>query len=184
MNDESLIPPVRRRSEAPDVFAPDGSEIRLLADSRNGAGKSSTVEVALAAGQVSRPVYHRTVEETWYILAGRRAGLALSSGRRCSTRGCRGGGAGRRAGDPDGVELPVRRRAGRRVAVPVPHNACVAGRGRGGAGGARRAGGADGVASRSSPVAAPLVPPPILFPGGVPSPVLAVRAGHRGIDCA
>ena len=71
MNDESLIPPVRRRSEAPDVFAPDGSEIRLLADDGNGAGKSSTVEVALAPGQVSRPVYHRTVEETWYILAGR-----------------------------------------------------------------------------------------------------------------
>ena len=29
------------------------------------------VEVVLPAGQVSRPVYHRTVEELWYILEGR-----------------------------------------------------------------------------------------------------------------
>ena len=63
--------PVARRADQPDVFAPDGSEIRLLADGRNGATKSSMVEVALRAGQVSRPVYHRTVEETWYILEGR-----------------------------------------------------------------------------------------------------------------
>ena len=63
--------PLSRRSAKPDVFAPDGSEIRLLADERNGATKSSTVEVTLPAGQVSRPVYHRTVEETWYILEGR-----------------------------------------------------------------------------------------------------------------
>ena len=63
--------PVSRRAAQPDVYAPDGSEIRLLADARNGAGKSSLVEVTLPAGQVSRPVYHRTVEETWYILEGR-----------------------------------------------------------------------------------------------------------------
>ena len=28
------------------------------------------VEVTLPAGEVSRPVYHRTVEEIWYILEG------------------------------------------------------------------------------------------------------------------
>lgn len=28
------------------------------------------MEVTLPAGQVSRPVYHRTVEEIWYILEG------------------------------------------------------------------------------------------------------------------
>ncbi len=71
MSYESLIPLVRRRPREPDVYAPDGSAIRLLADERTGATKSSTVEVALPAGQVSRPVYHRTVEETWYILEGR-----------------------------------------------------------------------------------------------------------------
>lgn len=63
--------PLSRRSEQPDVHAPDGSEIRLLTDARHGAVKSSVVEVTLPAGQVSRPVYHRTVEETWYILEGR-----------------------------------------------------------------------------------------------------------------
>ena len=73
MSSKSQLPAVRRRPGEPDVYAPDGSEIRLLADDRNGAAKSSTVEVemALPAGQVSRPVYHRTVEETWYILEGR-----------------------------------------------------------------------------------------------------------------
>ena len=62
--------PLSRRSEQPNVFAPDGSEIRLMTDGRHGASKSSTVEVTLPAGQLSRPVYHRTVEETWYILEG------------------------------------------------------------------------------------------------------------------
>ena len=52
-------------------MAPDGSEIRFLADARHGATRASVVEVTLPAGQVSRPVYHRTVEEFWYILEGR-----------------------------------------------------------------------------------------------------------------
>ncbi len=68
---DDQVPPLSRRSERPDVHAPDGSEIRLLTDARHGAVKSSVVEVTLPAGQVSRPVYHRTVEETWYILEGR-----------------------------------------------------------------------------------------------------------------
>ena len=68
---EAPLLPLSCRSKQPDVFAPDGSEIRLLADVQNGASKSTLVEVALPAGQVSRPVYHRTVEETWYILEGR-----------------------------------------------------------------------------------------------------------------
>lgn len=65
------IPPVGRRSPAPEVIAPDGSEIRLLLDGRHRAAGASMVEVVLPAGQVSRPVYHRTVEELWYILEGR-----------------------------------------------------------------------------------------------------------------
>ena len=64
------LPPPSRRAEHPDATAPDGSEIRLLADGRHAAAKSSMVEVTLPAGQVSRPVYHRTVEEIWYILEG------------------------------------------------------------------------------------------------------------------
>ena len=62
--------PISRRVELADATAPDGSEIRLLADARHSASKSSLVEVVLPAGQVSRPVYHRTVEEIWYILEG------------------------------------------------------------------------------------------------------------------
>ena len=64
-------PPIGRRAAAPDAVAPDGSEIRLLADGRHIASRSSLVEVTLPAGQTSRPVYHRTVEEVWYILEGR-----------------------------------------------------------------------------------------------------------------
>ena len=64
------IPPLSHRSANPDVIAPDGSEIRLLIDHRHFAAGASMVEVTLPAGQVSRPVYHRTVEEVWYIQQG------------------------------------------------------------------------------------------------------------------
>ena len=66
----SAIPPLARRACAPDVTAPDGSEIRLLIDERHLARGASMVEVTLPAGQVSRPVYHQTVEEIWYVLGG------------------------------------------------------------------------------------------------------------------
>ena len=65
------IPPPSRRSAVPDATAPDGSEIRLLVDERHMARGASMVEVVLPAGQVSRPVYHQTVEEIWYFLEGR-----------------------------------------------------------------------------------------------------------------
>ena len=65
-----LPPQPSRRAIQPDATAPDGSEIRLLADQRHAATKSSMVEVVLPAGRISRPVYHRTVEEIWYILEG------------------------------------------------------------------------------------------------------------------
>ena len=64
------IPPLGRRQDNPDATAPDGSEIRFLLDHRHLARQSSAVEVTLPAGQVSRPVWHRTVEEIWYILEG------------------------------------------------------------------------------------------------------------------
>ena len=51
----------------PDAIAPDGSQIRLLVTD---ARQASLVEVTLAAGQVTRPVRHRTVEEIWYFLEG------------------------------------------------------------------------------------------------------------------
>ncbi len=51
----------------PDATAPDGSEISFLVGD---ATRASLVEVRLPAGQTSRPVRHRTVEEIWYFLAG------------------------------------------------------------------------------------------------------------------
>ena len=53
--------PVRR-----DVLAPDGSEVRVLLALAGG----SMAHFSLAAGQVSRAVRHRTVEEIWYVLSG------------------------------------------------------------------------------------------------------------------
>ena len=67
---DNPVPPLGRRGPTPDAIAPDGSEIRRLATSETGATKSSLVEVVLGAGEVSRPVRHRTVEEVWYVLEG------------------------------------------------------------------------------------------------------------------
>ena len=64
------VPPLGRRSLEPDAIAPDGSEIRFLVGSDQVAVKSSLVEVTLGAGQVTRPVWHRSVEEVWYVLEG------------------------------------------------------------------------------------------------------------------
>ena len=64
------MPPIGRRAGQPDATAPDGSEIRFLIDQRHQARGASLVEVTLPAGQVSRPVWHRTVEEVWYVLEG------------------------------------------------------------------------------------------------------------------
>ena len=64
------VPPLGQRSTQPDATAPDGSEIRLLIDARHAATKASLCEVTLLGGQISRPVWHQTVEEIWYVLAG------------------------------------------------------------------------------------------------------------------
>ena len=50
----------------PDGTAPDGSEARLLCRLTGG----SMAHFRLPAGQVSRTVFHRTVEEIWYFLEG------------------------------------------------------------------------------------------------------------------
>ena len=64
------LPPIARRAESPDTFAPDGSEIRLLLGAQEAAARASLCEVYLGPGQVSRPVWHRSVEELWYVLEG------------------------------------------------------------------------------------------------------------------
>ncbi len=63
------IPPLGRRSDGV-IIAPDGSEVRLLLTDREGATRCSMVEVQIGAGEVSRPVRHRTVEEAWYVKEG------------------------------------------------------------------------------------------------------------------
>ena len=51
----------------PTVVAPDGSDVRVLL----GLAGGGMAHFALDAGQVARAVMHRTVEEIWYIVAGR-----------------------------------------------------------------------------------------------------------------
>jgi mannose-6-phosphate isomerase-like protein (cupin superfamily) len=74
------------RSIDPDVMAPDGSEVRLLAQSSRG----SMAQFTLPPGAISVAVAHRSVEELWLVIEGqgrmwRKAGddeetVALSPG--------------------------------------------------------------------------------------------------------
>jgi mannose-6-phosphate isomerase-like protein (cupin superfamily)/8-oxo-dGTP pyrophosphatase MutT (NUDIX family) len=57
---------VRLRPD-PDVLAPDGSEVRVLARGR----AASLAHFLLPAGETSIAVRHRQVEEVWYVLGGR-----------------------------------------------------------------------------------------------------------------
>jgi mannose-6-phosphate isomerase-like protein (cupin superfamily) len=50
-----------------DVLAPDGSEIRVLVATSRG----SLVHGTLPPGRVSLAIVHRTVDEVWYVTAGR-----------------------------------------------------------------------------------------------------------------
>lgn len=56
----------RQRSTEPDVMAPDGSEVRLLAQCSRG----SMALFTLPPGAVSKAVAHRTVEEVWLVISG------------------------------------------------------------------------------------------------------------------
>lgn len=53
-------------SADPDAYAPDGSEVRLLAALKGG----SFAHFTLPPGGVSAAVAHRTVEEIWYVVSG------------------------------------------------------------------------------------------------------------------
>jgi mannose-6-phosphate isomerase-like protein (cupin superfamily) len=56
----------RKISECPDVIAPDGSEVRLLA----GVARGSMAQFSLPAGKISIAVAHRSVEEVWFFTHG------------------------------------------------------------------------------------------------------------------
>lgn len=58
------------RASGDPIVAPDGSQVRPLLTDAHGATRCSVVEVTIGAGQTSRPVRHRTVEEAWYVLSG------------------------------------------------------------------------------------------------------------------
>ena len=51
----------------PSVVAPDGSDVRILP----GLAGGSMAHFELAAGRVARAVMHRSVEEIWFVIAGR-----------------------------------------------------------------------------------------------------------------
>jgi mannose-6-phosphate isomerase-like protein (cupin superfamily) len=55
-------------AEAAEVTAPDGSAVRPLCVL---PGVASFAHFELAAGQVSQAVSHATVQEIWYVVAGR-----------------------------------------------------------------------------------------------------------------
>jgi mannose-6-phosphate isomerase-like protein (cupin superfamily) len=48
------------------AVAPDGSDVRVLLRLAGG----SMAHFELGAGETSRPIVHRTVEEVWYVLSG------------------------------------------------------------------------------------------------------------------
>ena len=50
----------------PDYLAPDGSEIRLLVATPRG----SMAHCRLPPNAVTKPVWHRSVEEIWYCVSG------------------------------------------------------------------------------------------------------------------
>ena len=57
----------KRAPESADAIAPDGSNVRLLLALERG----SCAHFELPAGETSRPITHRTVEEIWYFLTGK-----------------------------------------------------------------------------------------------------------------
>jgi mannose-6-phosphate isomerase-like protein (cupin superfamily) len=51
---------------APDVVAPDSSDVRILLQ----LGRGGMAHFELGAGRVSRAVAHHSVDEIWYVLRG------------------------------------------------------------------------------------------------------------------
>ena len=57
----------KQLSSTYDYLAPDGSEIRLLA----ATGAGGLCHCTLPSGKTSSPVKHESVQELWYVLAGK-----------------------------------------------------------------------------------------------------------------
>jgi mannose-6-phosphate isomerase-like protein (cupin superfamily) len=56
-----------RLPSSPAVVVPDGSDVRVLL----GLSAGSRAHFELPSGMVAQAVVHRTVEEVWFVLAGR-----------------------------------------------------------------------------------------------------------------
>lgn len=56
----------KRLPASPDAIAPDGSAVRILL----GLAGGGMAHFELAAGETSKAVTHRTVEEIWFVLSG------------------------------------------------------------------------------------------------------------------
>ena len=54
-------------AQAPTVTAPDGASVQVLLSLRGGSMATFTLQ----PGQVSAAMTHRSVEELWYVVAGR-----------------------------------------------------------------------------------------------------------------
>jgi len=57
----------KRLPLTPDVVAPDGSDVRVLARTERG----SMAHFEVAPGRASAAIRHRTVDEIWFVLSGR-----------------------------------------------------------------------------------------------------------------
>jgi mannose-6-phosphate isomerase-like protein (cupin superfamily) len=57
----------KRAAAMPDAIAPDGSEVRILC----GLACGGLALFSLAPGVIAKAVAHRSVEELWYVVAGR-----------------------------------------------------------------------------------------------------------------
>lgn len=57
----------KQAGAVPDAIAPDGSEVRVLSR----VARGSMAMFSLPANSVAKAVAHRTVDELWYIAAGR-----------------------------------------------------------------------------------------------------------------
>ena len=67
MEEPGLPLALRRLAADPDVTAPDGSDVRLLA----ATGRGSMAHFSLGPGCIALAVAHRTVDELWFVLSGR-----------------------------------------------------------------------------------------------------------------
>ena len=57
----------KRLPAVPDIVAPDGSDVRVLLATSRG----SMAHFELGGGRASQAIYHRTVDEIWFVLSGR-----------------------------------------------------------------------------------------------------------------